>query len=729
MAVIGVAWLALAQGQTLNRGVYEQGTNTISGAKFFLNGLWIGTNAQVTVNSSTQLVSVVNGVTNLLGGSTISTNDILAIGDARWLLLGGTASVSTVSLGGWPTNIQTGSLAGVVYDLVRDGGAPTTGTSYATAPNVTGILTQLCNRANGGGTVYIPAGWFQVQHAILQQLHDVTILLSPLARVVMTNEAYVANYLTTPCLALENCTNITIRGEQDSAMFIGFNPLITTNSQAVTLGIGSMRYPGRTTNYNVRVESLTVSNWHFGVCFDNPTDGLIFDGLIVKNVGATNGTSDGNALCFNGRNIVVRGCLLDSPIANFLIEDWVTAAWPTNYNVVVSGNRFVDGLVQFGPAGEGSGGYTSMRRDYLVTGNQFESSANPGIARVVSVNFVGGQNASLVGNSFTYVTNAPVYAMQFGSVTNLVLSANRIRNSTSVGSGISFSGIYKNARVDGLITYGAGLNLGLSIGPAANLDFANCTFDGANITIPVSWDAPGSASNIWFSACKFLNANSGAPRGMQMNGPWNNINLDNCTFSGNSPDVQNYSTTNAFRFVGNIMPVGAVGLPGVLKTSDSTEYRVSSNLVVIGSASVTGTVTTAGGFVGPGTGLTNLNLVGSGGSTNITGGGTWTLSSGVWTYAPAFTGLNIQTNGATAHGNASALNFTTGPGLTRTVTSNSASTATLDLQLDNARTNYLAYVNSSNYVWTTYADTLLSNLWLITTINGVNVNTNTLPNR
>ena len=67
IAVIGVAWLALAQGQTLNRGVYEQGANTISGAKFFLNGLWIGTNAQVTVNASTQLVSVVNGVTNLLG--------------------------------------------------------------------------------------------------------------------------------------------------------------------------------------------------------------------------------------------------------------------------------------------------------------------------------------------------------------------------------------------------------------------------------------------------------------------------------------------------------------------------------------------------------------------------------------------------------------------------------------------------------------------------------------
>ena len=79
MAVIGVAWLALAQGQTLNRGVYEQGTNTISGAKFFLNGLWIGTNAQVTVNASNQLVSVVNGVTNLLGGASTSTKRLLRL--------------------------------------------------------------------------------------------------------------------------------------------------------------------------------------------------------------------------------------------------------------------------------------------------------------------------------------------------------------------------------------------------------------------------------------------------------------------------------------------------------------------------------------------------------------------------------------------------------------------------------------------------------------------------
>ena len=76
---------------------------------------------------------------------------------------------------------------------------------------------------------------------------------------------------------------------------------------------------------------------------------------------------------------------------------------------------------------------------------------------------------------------------------------------------------------------------------------------------------------------------------------------------------------------------------------------------------------------------------------------------------------------------------------TLTVTSNmtgnasSATYATSSGTASNALTytgtNYFAYVNSSNYVWTTYADTLLSNLWLITVINGVNVNTNTLPNR
>jgi hypothetical protein len=44
---------------------------------------------------------------------------------------------------------------------------------------------------------------------------------------------------------------------------------------------------------------------------------------------------------------------------------------------------------------------------------------------------------------------------------------------------------------------------------------------------------------------------------------------------------------------------------------------------------------------------TNYNgawLVGSGGSTNITGGGTWTLSSGVWTYAP--TGITTAVQSA-----------------------------------------------------------------------------------
>jgi hypothetical protein len=88
-----VAWLALAQGQTLNRGVYEQGTNTISGAKFFLNGLWIGTNAQVTVNVSNQLVSVVNGVTNLLGGASTSTNDV----NGLWWANAATGTVANAS--------------------------------------------------------------------------------------------------------------------------------------------------------------------------------------------------------------------------------------------------------------------------------------------------------------------------------------------------------------------------------------------------------------------------------------------------------------------------------------------------------------------------------------------------------------------------------------------------------------------------------------------------------
>jgi hypothetical protein len=114
--VLGLVMIGavLARDPVPGRGVMETGTNVISGAKFFLNGLWIGTNAQVTVNASNQLVSVVNGVTNLLGGSAISTNDILAIGDARWLLLGGTASVSTVSLGGWPTQWAGGSITSTV---------------------------------------------------------------------------------------------------------------------------------------------------------------------------------------------------------------------------------------------------------------------------------------------------------------------------------------------------------------------------------------------------------------------------------------------------------------------------------------------------------------------------------------------------------------------------------------------------------------------------------------
>jgi hypothetical protein len=72
--VMVMAWAVLALDPVPGRAVMETGTNVISGAKFFLNGLWIGTNVQVTVNSSTQLVSVVNGVTNLLGGAGSITN-------------------------------------------------------------------------------------------------------------------------------------------------------------------------------------------------------------------------------------------------------------------------------------------------------------------------------------------------------------------------------------------------------------------------------------------------------------------------------------------------------------------------------------------------------------------------------------------------------------------------------------------------------------------------------
>ena len=66
-------------------------------------------------------------------------------------------------------------------------------------------------------------------------------------------------------------------------------------------------------------------------------------------------------------------------------------------------------------------------------------------------------------------------------------------------------------------------------------------------------------------------------------------------------------------------------------------------LLVNGNGTVTGTVT-SGAFVGNGSGITNLNLVGSGGFTNISGGGTWSLSSGAYTFTP--TGITAAAQSA-----------------------------------------------------------------------------------
>jgi hypothetical protein len=141
------------------------------------------------------------------------------------------------------------------------------------------------------------------------------------------------------------------------------------------------------------------------------------------------------------------------------------------------------------------------------------------------------------------------------------------------------------------------------------------------------------------------------------------------------------------------------------------------NAATIGGVALAGLVRTNAALdalrLNNGSGLTNLNLVGSGGSTNIQGGGTWTLNAGTWTFAPTGSTTEVQ----------SALDgkLDTNGVAQSSVTASNALTYT--------GTNYFAYVNSSNYVWTTYADTLLSNLWLITVINGTSVNTNTLPNR
>ena len=72
----------------------------------------------------------------------------------------------------------------------------------------------------------------------------------------------------------------------------------------------------------------------------------------------------------------------------------------------------------------------------------------------------------------------------------------------------------------------------------------------------------------------------------------------------------------------NAATLGGVALAGLVQTNSALDALRLNN----------------------GVNLTNLNLVGSGGSTNITGGGTWTLSSGVWTYAP--TGITTAVQSA-----------------------------------------------------------------------------------
>ncbi len=120
----------------------------------------------------------------------------------------------------------------------------------------------------------------------------------------------------------------------------------------------------------------------------------------------------------------------------------------------------------------------------------------------------------------------------------------------------------------------------------------------------------------------------------------------------------------------------------------------------------------------PATGTASFSVIGGLNSTGFYGNGSgltdiaYSTSSGYATNAGAVGGVTVgglvQTNDAR---------------YLATVT-NGATAVNIVLN-----TNFFAYVNSSNYVWTTYADTLLSNLYLITVINGVSVNTNTLPNR
>jgi hypothetical protein len=86
--------------------------------------------------------------------------------------------------------------------------------------------------------------------------------------------------------------------------------------------------------------------------------------------------------------------------------------------------------------------------------------------------------------------------------------------------------------------------------------------------------------------------------------------------------------------------------PGTGLTGTGTTFTAGDSLA-LGGVALGGLVQTNAALaalrLNNGSGLTNLNLVASGGSTNITGGGTWTLNSGTWTYAPTGITTAVQT--------------------------------------------------------------------------------------
>jgi hypothetical protein len=111
----------------------------------------------------------------------------------------------------------------------------------------------------------------------------------------------------------------------------------------------------------------------------------------------------------------------------------------------------------------------------------------------------------------------------------------------------------------------------------------------------------------------------------------NGIRLLGGTITGNGSGLTNV----------NALTIGGVALAGLVQTNAALD-RLRLN---------------------DGGGLTNLNLVGSGGITNITGGGTWTLSGGSYTFTPATDASRAATGTVitvTANGNSGSVTVGTG---------------------------------------------------------------------